>query len=90
MQVCINLDDSLAKELESVAKELNVKTSKLVEEAISYYFDKLDEKIADKRLDDLKNGESSVVELEEVLKKAGIDVWSCFRKKSGKRVFEFR
>ena len=74
MQVCINLDDSLAKELESVAKELNVKTSKLVEEAISYYFDKLDEKIADKRLDDLKNGESSVVELEEVLKKAGIDV----------------
>ncbi|GAB6044737.1 hypothetical protein JCM11957_03350 [Caminibacter profundus] len=74
MKICINLDDVLAKELESAAKELNIKTSKLIEEAVSYYFDKLDEKIADKRLDDLKNGKSSVVELEEVLKKAGIDV----------------
>ena len=74
MKVCINLDDALAKELDNVAQELNIKTSKLIEEAISYYFDKLDEKIADKRLDDLKNGKSSVVDLEEVLKKAGIDV----------------
>ena len=69
-----SLDDVLAKEIESTAKELNINTSKLIEEAISYYFDKLDEKIADKRLDDLKKGKSSVVKLEDVLKKAGIDV----------------
>jgi len=74
MEICINLDDVLVKELEDVAKELNTKTSKLIEEAISYYFDRLDEKIADKRFDDLKNGKSSVVDLEEVLKKAGLDV----------------
>ena len=74
MKISINLEDILAKELENVAKELNIKTSKLIEEAVSYYFDKLDEKIADKRLDDLKNKKSSVVKLEDVLKKAGIDV----------------
>ena len=90
MKISINLEDILVKDLENVAKELNIKTSKLIEEAISYYFDKLDEKIADKRLDDLKNKKSSVVKLEDVLKKASIDVWSCFRKKSRKRVFKFR
>ena len=74
MKMYLNLDDVLAKEIKSTAKELNINTSKLIEEAISYYFDKLDEKIADKRLDDLKKGKSSVVKLEDVLKKAGIDV----------------
>jgi predicted transcriptional regulator len=74
MKISINLEDILVKDLENVAKELNIKTSKLIEEAISYYFDKLDEKIADKRLDDLKNKKSSVVKLEDVLKKASIDV----------------
>ena len=72
MQIFINLDDVLAKELESVAKELNVKTSKLVEEAISYYFDKLDEKIADKRLDDYFSGKEKAIEAEEVFKELGI------------------
>ena len=72
MQVCVNLDDALAKELESVAKELNIKTSKLVEEAISYYFDKLDEKIADKRLDDYFSGKEKAIEAEEVFKELGI------------------
>ena len=74
MKMYLNLDDVLAKEIKSTAKELNIKTSKLIEEAVSYYFDKLDEKIADKRLDDLKNKKSSVVKLEDVLKKASIDV----------------
>ena len=72
MQVCINLDDALAKELENVAQELNIKTSKLIEEAISYYFDKLDEKIADKRLDDYFAGKEKAIDAEEIFKELGI------------------
>jgi hypothetical protein len=37
--------------------------------AIELYFDKLDEMIADKRIDNLKAGKSTVVSLEEVFKK---------------------
>jgi hypothetical protein len=35
------------------------------EKAIELYFDKLDEMIADKRIDNLKSGKSTVVPLEE-------------------------
>lgn len=45
-----------------------------MEKAIELYFDKLDEMIVDKRIDDLKSGKTKVVPLEEVFKKAGIDV----------------
>jgi hypothetical protein len=37
------------------------------------YFDKLDEMIADKRIDNLKYGKSTVVPLEEVFKKVKFD-----------------
>ena len=37
-----------------------------------HYFDKLDEMIADKRIDNLKSGKTTVVPLEEVFKKAGL------------------
>jgi hypothetical protein len=46
----------------------------LIEKAIDLYFDKLDEMVADKRIDNLKNGSTKVVPLEEVFAKAGIDV----------------
>jgi hypothetical protein len=45
-----------------------------LEKAIELYFDKIDEMIADKRIDNLKAGKSIVVPLEEVFKKAGINV----------------
>ena len=38
------------------------------------HFDKLDEMVADKRIDNLKSGKTKVVSLEEVSIKAGIDV----------------
>ncbi len=70
----IRMDESLLNELDAYAKELDRTRTYLIEKAISAYFDTLDEMIADKRIDDIKAGKTAVVPLEEVFKKAGIDV----------------
>ncbi len=70
----IRLEQDILQTLDEYAKELNKSRTSLIEKAIELYFDKLDEIIADKRIDNLKSGKSSVVSLEEVFKKAGIDV----------------
>jgi len=49
---------------------INFKLKKVIE----LYFDKLDEIVADKRMDNLKSGKSEVVPMEEVFRKAGIDL----------------
>jgi len=68
------MDEDLLHELDNYAKELERSRTYLIEKAVSAYFDTLDEMISDKRIDDLKSGRSSAVPLEEVFKKAGIDV----------------
>jgi len=70
----IRLEKDVVKTLDEYAQELDKTRTSLVEKAIELYFDKLDEMIADKRIDNLKAGTSTVVPLEEVFKKAGIDV----------------
>ena len=70
----IRLDEEILQELDMYAKELERSRTYLIEKAITAYFDTLDELIADKRIDDVKNGRSEVVPLREVLKEAGIDV----------------
>ena len=70
----IRMDEDLLHELDNYAKELERPRTYLIEKAVSAYFDTLDEMISDKRIDDLKSGRSSAVPLEEVFKKAGIDV----------------
>ena len=70
----IRMDEDLLHELDNYAKELERPRTYLIEKAVSAYFDTLDEMISDKRIDDLKSGRSSAVSLEEVFKKAGIDV----------------
>ncbi len=70
----IRLEQDILQTLDEYAKELNKSRTSLIEKAIELYFDKLDEIIADKRIDNLKSGKSSVVSLEEVFRKAGIDV----------------
>lgn len=70
----IRMDEDLLHELDNYAKELERSRTYLIEKAVSAYFDTLDEMISDKRIDDLKSGRSSAVPLEEVFKKAGIDV----------------
>jgi predicted transcriptional regulator len=76
MKKAINLrmDESLLADLDQYAKELDRSRTYLIEKAVSAYFDTLDEIISDKRIDDIKSGRSEVVSLEEVLKRAGINV----------------
>ena len=70
----IRLEKDMIERLDEYATELRKTRTSLIEKAIELYFDKLDEMIADKRIDNLKNGESGVVSLKEVFKKAKIDV----------------
>jgi len=70
----IRIEESLLKELDHYAEELERTRTYLIEKAVSSYFDTLDEMIADKRIDDVKKGRSVPVPLEEVFRKAGIDV----------------
>ena len=70
----IRLEKEVVNALDEYAHELDKTRTSLVEKAIELYFDTLDEMIADKRIDDLKSGKTEVVTLEEVFKKAGIDV----------------
>ena len=70
----IRLEKDVVETLDSYASELEKTRTSLVEQAIELYFDKLDEMVSDKRIDNLKNGKTEVVSLEDVFKKAGIDV----------------
>jgi predicted transcriptional regulator len=72
LRTTFTLSDAVVNELNSVAKELNEKKSHIVEKALNVYFDLLDEQIADKRLDDLKNGKEKLILADEVFKELGI------------------
>lgn len=70
----IRLEKEIIETLDEYASELDKSRTSLIEKAIELYFDKLDEMIADKRIDNLKSGKSKVISLEEVFKQAGINV----------------
>ena len=70
----IRLDKDVIQSLDEYANELDKTRTNLIEKAIDLYFDKLDEMVADKRIDNLKSGKTTVVALEEVFAKAGISV----------------
>lgn len=66
------VSDFIIDELNSVSVEMNEKKSHIVEKALSMYFDYIDEKIADKRLDELKEGKEKTIPADEVFKELGI------------------
>ncbi len=70
----IRLEKDAIQTLDEYAQELDKTRTSLVGKAIELYFDKLDEMIADKRIDNLKSGKTTLVPLSEVFKKAGINV----------------
>ena len=70
----IRLEKNVLQTLDEYAKELDKTRTSLIEKAIELYFDRLDEMVADKRIDNLKSGKSTLIPLEEVFKKAGINV----------------
>ncbi len=69
----ISLDEEIAKELDEIAKELGEKKSHIIKDALMYYFDYLDVKIAEKRLKDLEEGKSELIPAEEVFKELGLE-----------------
>lgn len=70
----IRLEKDVIESLDMYAHELDKTRTSLIEKSIELYFDKLDEMVADKRIDNLKSGKSTVVPLEKVFAKAGISV----------------
>ena len=70
----IRLEKDIVQHLDEYANELDKTRTNLIEKAIEFYFDKLDEMVADKRIDNLKNGKTKVVPLEVVFTQAGITV----------------
>ena len=68
----ISLDEEVSKELETMAKELGEKKSKIIEKALTVYFDLLDLKLAKKRMKQLEKGQDKIVDAEEVWKDLGI------------------
>ena len=70
----IRLEKEMIETLDEYANELDKSRTSLIEKAIELYFDKLDEMVADKRIDNLKSGKSNVISLEEVFKQAGINI----------------
>ncbi|RLA71325.1 MAG: CopG family transcriptional regulator [Epsilonproteobacteria bacterium] len=66
------VSDFIIDELNEVSEELHEKKSHIVENALAMYFDYLDAKIADKRIDDIKSGKEKVIPAEEVFKELGL------------------
>jgi len=69
----ISLDEDIAKELDKVSKELGEKKSHVIRDALMYYFDYLDIKIAEERLKKVETGKSELITLNEVKKELGIE-----------------
>ncbi len=66
------ISDYIIDELNEISTELNEKKSHIVEDALTMYFDYLDTKIADKRIDDIKSGKEKVIPAEEVFRELGL------------------
>jgi predicted DNA-binding protein len=66
----ITLPESINNELNAFAEELNEKKSHIIAAALERYFDYLDIKVAEKRLND----NEEVVSMEEFFKEFDLDV----------------
>ncbi len=71
-KMSITLNNAVAEELTSIAEELSEKKSHLIEKALMYYFDALDESLADKRLKELENAKVKSIPADEVWKELGL------------------
>lgn len=71
-KLSITLDQEVATELNALANELQEKKSHIIQKALTLYMDYLDERVADKRLDDLENGHTKTVPADEVYAKLGL------------------
>ena len=70
----IRLEKDVLEKLDMFKIELEKSRTNLIEQAIESYFDRLDEMVADKRIDDVKSGKAKLYSLKEVFSEAGIVV----------------
>ncbi|NHZ86624.1 MAG: CopG family transcriptional regulator [Planctomycetia bacterium] len=68
----ITLPESVANELNQIAKELPDKKSRIIAKALELYFDELDGFIAEKRLAELQAGKTKAIPAEEVWAELGL------------------
>ncbi len=68
------LDESVAHELELVAKALNTTQKEIVQRALDFYFDYTDAVVAQKIADDVKSKKEPVFDAKEVFEELGLDV----------------
>jgi len=66
------VSDFIIDELNSVSEELNEKKSHIVEKALSMYFDHIDEKLSDQRLQNLDEKKEKLIPASEVFKELGL------------------
>jgi len=69
----IRIDETLLHDLDNYAHELDRTRTYLIEKAVSAYFESLDEMISDKRIDEVKEGNTEVYTLEQVAKELGLN-----------------
>jgi len=70
----ISLDETLAKELETVANALHKSQKEVIASALDFYFDYTDGIVADKISSEIEAGTMKVYESEEVYKDLGIEL----------------
>ncbi|MDF1877541.1 ribbon-helix-helix protein, CopG family [Sulfurimonas sp. SAG-AH-194-L11] len=70
----ISLDESLAHELESVAKALHKSQKEILESALDFYFDHTDSIVADQVSSQIASGKMALHESEDVYKELGIEL----------------
>ncbi|PAF46226.1 hypothetical protein BKH46_08270 [Helicobacter sp. 12S02634-8] len=69
----IRLPQDLIAMLDNVAKEVNLNRTALIERAVLAYQDKLDEMVADKRIDEMKVGDCKPISYDEAKRILGWD-----------------
>ena len=73
IRTTFTLDEDILAELNQYAEELDTKKSHIVESSLTAFFDYLDLKVDEKRLEDLENGDSEIVSAADVWKELDID-----------------
>ena len=68
----ITLGEDISRELDAISSELGEKKSSVIEKALAIYFDLLDLKLVQKRMEELKEGRDRIIDAKEVWKEIGI------------------
>jgi predicted DNA-binding protein len=71
-KVIFTLSQDIVDELNTVAGELKEKKSHIVEKALTLYFDILDIRVSDKRMNDVKKGKSRIIPAKDVYETLGL------------------